>query len=72
MPDLRVVARRKEREGMILSEFEMDAITDKLEGWELIEFLQVDIQEVLLSAITEGWINSENVEDLLEFVGIKE
>ena len=43
MPDLRVVARRKEREGMILSEFEMDAITDKLEGWELIEFLQVDI-----------------------------
>ena len=57
---------------MILSEFEMDAITDKLEGWELIEFLQVDIQEVLLSAITEGWINSENVEDLLEFVGIKE
>lgn len=57
---------------MILSEFEMDAITDKLEGWELIEFFQVDIQEVLLSAIEEGWINSENAEDLLEFVGIKE
>jgi hypothetical protein len=53
-------------------DFEFDAICDRLEGWELVEFLQIPVQDILLSAIEEGWINEENLEDLLDFVGLKE
>ena len=56
---------------MKLTEQEFYAITDRLEGWELVEFLQIDIEEVLSSALDNDWINEENVEDLLEFAGVK-
>lgn len=50
---------------------EFFAITDRLEGWELIEFLQVDIEEVLASALDNDWVNEDNIEDVLDLVGIK-
>ena len=56
---------------MKLTEQELYAITDRLEGWELVEFLQIGIEEVLASALDNDWINEENVEDLLEFAGVK-
>ncbi len=56
---------------MILKAEEFYAVTDRLEGWELIEFLQVSIEEVLASALDNDWINEENVEDVLEFAGLR-
>lgn len=56
---------------MTLTEEEFYAITDRLEGWELVEFLQINIEEVLASALDNDWINEDNVEDLMEFVGVK-
>ena len=50
---------------------EFFAITDRLEGWELVDFLGVDIEEVLASALDNDWVNDENVDDLLEFIGLK-
>lgn len=55
----------------MLKEYEKDALVDRLEGWELVDFLQVPIEQVLLAALENDWINEENVEDLLEFVGVK-
>lgn len=59
---------------MILDDeaFEYKAIVDRLEGWELVEFLQIPIEAILNAAIEFDWIDEENIEDLLEFVGIKE
>ena len=51
---------------------EFFAITDRLEGWELVEFLQIDIEEILASALDNDWINDDNIDDLLDFVGLKE
>lgn len=56
----------------MLKEFEKDALMDRLEGWELVDFLQVPIEQVLLAALENDWINEENVEDLLEFMGVKQ
>lgn len=56
---------------MILTEEESFAITDRLEGWELMEFLQISIEDMLASALENDWINEDNVEDVLEFVGIR-
>lgn len=56
---------------MALGEFEQDAIRDRLEGWELVEFLQIPIEQVLLAAIDNDWIDDENIEDLLDYVGVK-
>jgi len=56
---------------VLISEFEENSIVDRLEGWELVEFLQVPITEILEAAKEYGWINEENVEDLLELVGFK-
>lgn len=56
---------------MTLKEEEFYAVTDRLEGWELIEFLQVSIEEVLANALDNDWINEENVEDVLEFAGLR-
>lgn len=55
----------------MLKEFEKDALMDRLEGWELVDFLQVPIEQVLLAALENDWINEENLDDLLEFVGVK-
>lgn len=57
---------------MTLEEFEQDAIKDRLEGWELVEFLQIPIEQVLLVALDNDWIDDENIEDLLDFVGVKQ
>jgi hypothetical protein len=56
----------------VLKEFEESVITDRLEGWELVEFLQVPIEDVLRAALDNDWINEDNEEDILEFVGLKQ
>lgn len=55
----------------MLEPFEEAGITDRLEGWELVEFLQIPIELILRAAIDNDWINADNEEDLLEFVGMK-
>lgn len=57
---------------MELTELEENAIQDRLEGWELVEFLQVPIELVLQVAMENDWIDDENVEDVQEFIGLKE
>jgi len=54
-----------------LGEFEQDAIRDRLESWELVEFLQVPIEQVLLAALENDWINDENIEDVQALVGLR-
>jgi hypothetical protein len=56
---------------MVLGEFEQTTITDRLEGWELVEFLQVPIEQILLAALESDWINEDNVEDVLDWIGIR-
>jgi hypothetical protein len=55
---------------MQLEEFLQEAIKDRLEGWELVEFLQLPIEDILLAALDNDWINEDNVEEVLDFVGI--
>jgi len=54
-----------------LEEFTQDVIEDRLEGWELIEFLQIPIDQILLAALENDWINEDNLNDVREFVGLK-
>jgi hypothetical protein len=56
---------------LLLDEFECDAIVDRLEGWELADFLQIPIDELLATALENNWINEENVEDLLDYIDVK-
>lgn len=56
---------------MNLDEFDQDAIRDRLEGWELVEFLQIPIETILTTALELDWVNEENVEDVLELVGLR-
>ncbi len=44
------------------------AIIDRLEGWELIDFLQIDIETIV--DVFEDEIE-ENLQDVLEFCGVK-
>jgi hypothetical protein len=55
----------------MLTDFEIETVKDRLEGWELVEFLQVPIFEVLMAALDNDWINEDNIEDFLDFVGLK-
>jgi hypothetical protein len=55
---------------MQLEEFLQEAIKDRLEGWELVECLQLPIEDILLAALDNDWINEDNVEEVLDFVGI--
>lgn len=55
----------------ILDDEEQAVVVDSLEGWELVDFLQVPVEDVLAIALQEEWINEENCEDLLEFVGLR-
>jgi len=55
---------------VLLEEFHQNAIKDRLEGWELVEFLQVPIEQVLLAALDNDWIDEENLDELLELIGI--
>ena len=56
---------------MKLTADEFFAITDRLEGWELVEFLQIGIEDILAAALDNDWINDDNIEDFLEFTGVK-
>lgn len=56
---------------MNLEEFDQDAIRDRLEGWELVEFLQIPIETILNAALEFDWVNEENIEDVLELVGLR-
>lgn len=56
---------------MTLEEFIQNAIGDRLEGWELVEFLQVPIEAVLEAAMENDWVNEENLDELLDFTGIR-
>lgn len=49
----------------LLTEAQEDALKDTLEGWELVELLNIHISDVLAVAIDNGWINEENVDDVL-------
>jgi len=53
-----------------MNEFQKAAVKDRLEGWELIEFLQIDIADVLDWLLDEEYINDDNIEDVLEFVDV--
>ena len=55
----------------MLDEFEKSALEDSLEGWELVEYLQVPIEEVLQVAIDNGWVTVENEQELLDWIGRK-
>lgn len=55
----------------MLTQYEQAAIEDRLEGWELVEFLQIPVEDIIQAALEFDWINDDNVDDLLEFVGIK-
>lgn len=50
---------------------EEQAIKDRLEGWELVEFLQVPIEKVIEAAIENDWIDEDNLADLLDFIGLR-
>lgn len=56
---------------MNLEEFIQNAVQDRLEGWELVEFLQIPIELVLEAALENDWINEDNLEEFLDFAGIK-
>ena len=56
----------------MLNEYQKDAIIDRLEGFELVDFLQVPIEAVLLAALENDWINPQNYDDLMEYVGLKQ
>ena len=56
---------------MNLTTFETDAVLDRLEGWEIVDFLQTSTADVLAAAMDNDWINEDNIEDFLEFVGVK-
>lgn len=57
---------------MDLDDFIQEAIKDRLEGWELVDFLQVPIQDILSCAIDNEWITDDNLPELLEYVGIND
>jgi hypothetical protein len=54
----------------MLTDFEKDLVISRLEGWELVEFLQIPIEEVLDIALSEYWINQQNVSDVRELIGV--
>ena len=45
-----------------------EALIDRLEGWELVEFLQLDIRTIVEEFEDEI---EESLADVLEFAGIK-
>lgn len=52
-----------------LSKETRDAIIDRLEGWELVDFLQIPIEAVI--EVFENYI-LENIEDVEDFIGLRE
>lgn len=52
----------------MLSKETKEILADRLEGWELVDFLQIDIETVIDAFEDEI---EENFDDLMEFAGIK-
>lgn len=52
----------------MLSKEIKEILADRLEGWELVDFLQIDIDTVIDAFEDEI---EENLSDVLEFAGIK-
>lgn len=57
-----------ESEKRLLNKELKEILADRLEGWELVDFLQIDIDTVIDAFEDEI---EENLEDVLEFAGIK-
>ena len=57
---------------MKLDDEEWMAISDRLEGWELVEFLQVSITDILIAATEYDWLDNEKLEEVLELIGLIE
>jgi hypothetical protein len=51
-----------------LSNLLKQALADRLEGWELVEFLQIDI-ETIIDNFEEAIL--DNLEDVCDFAGIR-
>jgi len=56
----------------MLTKFERQTAEDRLEGWELVEFLQIPIEWVLNACEDNDWIDEDNIEDVREFIGVKQ
>ena len=56
----------------MLTDEEVLVVADRLEGWELVEFLGVSAADVLLAALDFDWVHERNVKELLELVGLKQ
>lgn len=65
------MARRDKKESTVAvlkdEEF-VKHLQDRFEGFELVEYLQIPIEAVLIACEEYDWINEENIEDLQEFV----
>lgn len=48
-----------------------EVIQDRFEGWELVEFLQISTEDILDAMKEFGWVDYDNVDDLLDFIGVK-
>lgn len=55
----------------MLKDYEVKAVEDRLVGWELVEFLNIPIEDVLVAAAEYDWIDEDNYEDLLEFINLR-
>jgi hypothetical protein len=55
---------------VILTAFDIDAIESRFDGWELVEFLQVPIDQIIQAALENEWINDDNISELRDFAGI--
>ena len=52
-----------------LDDLTREALENRFEGWELVEFLDIPV-EVVIAAFEDTIV--ENIEDLRDFVGIKD
>jgi hypothetical protein len=55
-----------------LVEQHREQIVDRFEGWELIEFLQISAEDVLDAIKEFGWVDYDNVDDVLDFIGVRD
>lgn len=53
----------------MLTRFEKDAVIDRFDGWELVEFLDISIEDVLDWILSEDLLSLSAREELLEFIG---
>ena len=54
--------------GTMLSRDTKDRLADRLEGWELVDFLQIPVEEVI-DAFEDTII--QHLDDVNEFAGVK-